>query len=248
MPLVHRALKEMEQGGMRMRFMNGFKVFLFRRLHFIEHMYKQIDDTARAKYEHIYEALCKSGTSEVSAPQLTVPVHEFLHYLVKTKNVVLHGTTNGDIEVFEPRDQTTFYGKHVKAVFATTDAIWPTFYATLDRKKATQMRNGCFPVGGNGSRPYREPTKFYFFAIPQDALRQHPWVNGFVYVLPRTTFVQSDHPEEWISYEPVVPLIKIPVSPQDFIFQSRVEGCDPGDSMPRFFARKLFRKRQAMRQ
>ena len=167
---------------------------------------------------------------------LPYPKHEFLIHLSKKDKYLMHGSPQGDIRVFEPRAQTTFYGKQVKAVFASSDGIWSMFFAILDRTLLSQYRNGCFSVDKNSAIRNR-----YFFSVPAGMLERNPWVHGFVYVLPELGFKQSDTPNEWICPQSVVPLTKLHVIHSDFPFLARITEYKPTNSMLKFFVRNAIR-------
>jgi hypothetical protein len=159
------------------------------------------------------------------AYQLPYPKQEFLRYLVAERDVVLHGSGNDAIDVFEPTSQTDYFGRVRKAVFAASDGIWPMFFAILDRSRYHgSLRNACYwDVDATGER-----QKCYAFSINATFLRQQPWREGSIYVLPRATFervVDDDGTpsEEWLSTQQVRPLARLAVSPSDFPFLEDVE-------------------------
>jgi hypothetical protein len=159
------------------------------------------------------------------AYQLPYPKQEFLRYLVADRDVVLHGSGNDAIDVFEPTSQTDYFGRVRKAVFAASDGIWPMFFAILDRSRYHgSLRNACYwDIDATGER-----QKCYAFSINATFLRQRPWREGSIYVLPRATFERVvDHDgspsEEWLSTRQVTPLARLAVSPSDFPFLEDVE-------------------------
>jgi hypothetical protein len=116
--------------------------------------------------------------------QLGVPKWQFLCHAAERANLVLHGSGDPGIGLFEPRqpaDPLEFSSQ--RAVFAAVDGIWPMYYAILDRDRYPMMLcNSCIrvcPETGEPSDPY------YFFSISDAALRQRPWRTGTVYLLPR---------------------------------------------------------------
>ena len=157
--------------------------------------------------------------------QLPYPKHDFLRYLVAKRDIVLHGSGSGAIEVFEPTPQTDYFGRVRNAVFAASDGIWPMFFAILDRSRYHgSLRNVCYwDLDAKGNR-----QKFYAFSINATFLGRQPWREGSVYVLPRATFervVDEDGSpsEEWLSTREVTPLARLAVSPSDFPFLNDVE-------------------------
>jgi hypothetical protein len=158
--------------------------------------------------------------------ELPYPKHEFLRWLIAERDVVLHGSGNGAIKVFEPTPQTDYFGRVRHAVFAASDGIWPIFFAILDRASYHgSLRNNChWDVDAAGAR-----QKCYAFSINATFLARQPWREGSIYVLPRATFervVDDDGrpSEEWLATRQVAPLARLGVSPSDFPFLKDVEG------------------------
>ena len=159
--------------------------------------------------------------SEVDA----FPKHEYLRWLVATADppVLLHGSA-ADIEVFEPREQTDWDGKSTRAVFATSDGIWPIYFAIADRRRVASLRNGCLPTL-QGSR--------YWFSVEPLPGATDVWRDGFVYVLPRASFRPHPLGSEWASPVAVSPLTRIAVRPEDFPFLDRVGHHERSESVAR---------------
>lgn len=165
--------------------------------------------------------------------QLPYPKWEFLSYLCETKELVLHGSQNPEIEVVEPRQANDVKNfSNQRAIYATTDGIWVTFFAILDRKNFHGMSlfNSCMRIRLPDDR-LSEPT--YFFSITHSALVQKPWCQGMIYILPRRSFQQEapQHMQEmeivfphWISTTPAAPAAKLEVKPQDFPFLAQIHG------------------------
>lgn len=165
---------------------------------------------------------------------LPMPKWQFLCYLTDTQDILLHGTGDSDIQEFEPRasDDTNPFGAQC-AVYAAGDGIWPLFYAVLDRGRYPMgLHNGCVRFKDSSGR-YSIP--YYFFSITQSALARKPWRSGVIYLLPRAGFVldpQTSYAgyemrvEHWASLEPVKPLAKLRVQPEDFPFLAAIRGHD----------------------
>lgn len=171
------------------------------------------------------------------------PKADFLRYLVSHKDVLLHGSNRGDVDVLLPRRQLDFAGSSMNAVFASGDGVWPIFFAVLDSDRFRgSMRNGCF-VTADGQGAER---RFYFFSINREMLQQHPWTDGMIYVLPRAPFRQTSRGairfDEWASEEPVQPLAGLRVSPADFPFLPNVTGHDERE--PTYVSWLRYRQRQ----
>ena len=165
--------------------------------------------------------------------QLPYPKWEYLSYLCETKELVLHGSQNLDIDDVEPRqanDVRTFSNQ--RAIYATTDGIWVIYFAIIDRNRFPGMSlfNSCLRAR-IGEDQLSEPL--YFFSITQCMLLQKPWCEGAVYILPRQEFVQ-EAPQEtqgvqvvfphWTSNVTAKPIAKIKVGPTDFPFLAQIHG------------------------
>lgn len=167
--------------------------------------------------------------------RLGVPKWQFLCHAADRANLILHGSGNPDIGLFEPRQCYDSYefGNRC-AVYAAVDGIWPMYYAILDRDRyPMSLCNGCVrvcPQTGEPSDPY------YFFSISDPALRQRPWRTGTVYLLPGDSFeIQPQLPigddariqiAQAASLVPVKPLAKLTIGPGDFPFLEQIRGHD----------------------
>jgi len=119
----------------------------------------------------------------------------------------------------EPKPQTDWSGVPMTAVFASSDGIWPMFFALLNQANwRGSIRNACLVVG----EPLQVEERFYFFSINTDVFATGAWSDGMIYVVPRVTFVPtSSGPiqfDEWASHEQAPVVAKIPVTPADFPF------------------------------
>jgi hypothetical protein len=187
-------------------------------------------------FERLYADQVAPGRGDLVAYPLAAPKWQFLCWLADAHDVVLHGSGRDDIDVFEPRlpDDTSEFGKQT-AVFAASDGLWAMYFAILDRAKAWSLINACFTVasGIDGVAP---DAVHYYFSVNADALvDRRGFRSGFVYVLPRATFARQSDDEhdgavlvsrQWASPEPVRPLARVAVSPDDFPFLSEVRGHD----------------------
>jgi hypothetical protein len=174
---------------------------------------------------------------------LPVPKWVFLCWLAEEKEVLLHGSSNPNISLFEPRapsakDDDDF--SQQTAVFAASDGIWPMCYALLDRENfRARFMNGAVRFelpssdqssGSNGLSDVR-----YFFSVTKEVLEKYPWRDGVMYVLPKDGFtLQPPHPlgafiiheVHWANLQSVKPLAKLRISPADFPFLEQVRGHD----------------------
>jgi hypothetical protein len=165
-----------------------------------------------ASFERLVRAVDAARGGEVNY-DAAAPKHAFLRHLVERRRVLLHGTGDGTIERFEPRRQTDYDNEWTKAVFATDDAIWPIFFAVVNRPVARSLVNAC-------SRRWGESR--YYFSIGTDPASRDAWRDGWIYVLPRETFRPHRAGSEWLSPVPVRQLARLPVKPSDFPFLPHV--------------------------
>lgn len=191
------------------------------------------DEATIAACTEAFVLLQANPGDDTPLAHLPVARWQFLCILADTLPVLLHGSSNLDIARFEPRQprDATIFGNQL-AVYAASDGIWPIFFAIVDRIAPVSLNNACFRLGtpeGTLTDPY------YFFSITQSVREQEPWRNGAVYILPRETFRQNPpyitqgfevHEMHWASPEPVVPLVCIPVTPDDFPFLQQIRGHD----------------------
>ena len=159
-------------------------------------------------FERLAQAVDEARGNEVSY-DADAPKYAFFRYLVERRPVLLHGTGDATIERFEPRRQTDYDDEWTNAVFATDDAVWPIFFAVVNRPVARSLINGC-------SRRYGESR--YYFSIAADPASAETWRDGWIYVLPRETFRLHPSGPEWLSPVAVRPLARIRVEPRDFPF------------------------------
>ena len=175
-----------------------------------------IDDERRRTFDALVAAArARDGTIDVAA--CPYAVHELLSYLTLERDVLLHGSNDPALDVLEPRPAHD-YGTELLAVLATDDGIWPLFYAVLDRDRIEGIFTACTHLG----RPPRL-RRLYLFAIGGDPHAAETWTGGVVYVLPRKGF-RREWGNEWVSPEPVRPLLRIPVRPDDFPLRDAVVG------------------------
>ena len=172
-----------------------------------------------------------NGRIEYTFP---VPRWQFLCYLADRHGVVLHGTGEADIELFEPRPSNDLneFGAQT-AVYAAGDGLWAMFFAILDRANYSMATSNACVRLVDAAGMVSEPR--YVFSISQAALRQKPWRKGTVYLLPGETFINQPSlrfgPYEvripqLASLVPVRPLARLEVAPEDFPFLKDIRGLD----------------------
>jgi len=189
-----------------------------------------LDAPTIAAFDRLLEDAIQNGSATAINYTLAAPKWQFLCYLCDTKDVLLHGSANPNIEEFEPRqsNDSQEFGNR-RAVYAASDGIWPMYFAIADRDgPVNSLTNACFRLlqsDGIWSTPY------YYFSINDDAFERSPWRNGTVYILPRATFEQQEpddfqgipaESEQWASLVAVKPLARLNITPDDFPFLSQV--------------------------
>lgn len=192
-----------------------------------------MDEATLAAFDALFEAALAAGPDVAIDYRLAAPRWQFLCHIADTRPVLLHGSGNPAITRFEPRqpDDTTAFGNQ-RAVYAAGDGLWPMYYAILDRDghKMTLI-NSC--VTAEDAR--RAAGPHYFFSISKQALAARAFRRGTIYVLPREGFVQQQGGDwlgmpisvpQWASPEPVTPLMRIAVGPEDFPLLYALRGHD----------------------
>jgi hypothetical protein len=149
---------------------------------------------------------------------LPYPRWMFLNHLVERHDFLLHGSGDPGITEFEPRESTLWNGTPTKAVFATSDPIWPMFFSVINRDRAASLRQLC--LGGR-----------YLFSISSDPADPASWRDGVVYLLPRAGFRHGGPHPEWVSTRPVRPYAQLPVRFADFPFSAAVLRHRPGEGL-----------------
>jgi hypothetical protein len=194
-----------------------------------------LDAQTIASFEKLFADAVEHGEGQEIPYDLAAPKWQFLCYLCDEKNILMHGSGDANIEMFEPRQSNdVFEFGNRRAVYAASDGIWAMYFAIVDRDRyVTSLMNACFRVvnaDGSKSGPY------YFFSVNGDALPHKPWRQGTIYLLPRDTFEQQPNQvargitgeiAQWASLTEVRPLAKLAVGPDDFPFLSQIVPHDP---------------------
>ena len=180
------------------------------------------DPSSHATYDELV-ASALDGDGTIDAGRCHSPLHELLTYLVSKRGYLLHGSNDPEIRMLEPRPARDL-GTELRAVVACDDAIWPLFYAVVNRERIEAMFTNCLHVG----RPPRL-RRFYMFAIVGDPAADETWMPGVVYALPRDGF-RHEWGNEWVSEQRLQPLLRVPVTPADFPLRESVVGLsDTGE-------------------
>ncbi len=194
----------------------------------------EITPQIRSEFENLFARVKAAGTNTRIEYTLPAPKWQFLCYLADQQGIVLHGTGDPDITLFEPRPSNDLneFGAQT-AIYAAGDGLWAMFFAILDRSRYSMATsNACIRLvdeAGTVSEPW------YVFSISQAALRQQPWRIGTVYLLPGNTFINQPSMRfgpyevripQLASLAPVKPLARLEVAPQDFPFLQDIRGLD----------------------
>ena len=182
-----------------------------------------------AAFDELLEATPPGGVVDYRLPQ---PRWWFLHHLVRS-GYLLHGTNEPEIAEFRTRANDDAHGRPVDAVFASDDAVWPLYFAVVDRSFARSYINWCEHVPG-ASR--------YLFSIGSDPRDARSWRDGTIYVLPAETFTPTPASRELVSPVPVRPRARLRVGPDDFPFRRQTRGHGPRDTPRSVSVKNLFRR------
>jgi hypothetical protein len=179
------------------------------------------DADAEAAFSAAADALL-AGES-VSIPERRL---DFLRWLAEHRPVVFHGSPRDDLTELstERRSRDTTAWGNQQAVYASADPVWAIYFACLRRDRGfTGTRNGSMGRPGGPLYPRR-----YFFLHNHGSASPHRFGPGSLYVLPPDTFV-GDKPlvgvvdtAHLVSHEPVRPLARVDVTPEDFPFRERI--------------------------
>jgi len=196
----------------------------------------------RSEFDEMLEGLRDSPDGGPIGSGSTFPKWQFLSYVCRADDLVLHGSCEPGIAELEPReaDDVRAYSAQ-KAIYATTDGIWAIFFAILNRRDhKIGTTNTCFTVTAESEESL---GTFYYFSVSQHALDAGPWSAGAVYVLPRVGFSQEEPREyggaliafpHWISNSAARPYGYLTVGPEDFPFLGDVRGHDDEEHARRY--------------
>ncbi len=184
-----------------------------------------LSQAAVSAFERLIEQYLDAPAGRQIPYSLPYPKHEFLRYLTEHKHYLLHGSSNPDIDRLQPRLQSDWAGRSVNAAFASSDGIWPLFFACIPQARwPGSLRNVCLVVDA----PDGKRARFYLFSINEQVLPHANWVNGMIYILRAEGFrPTAEGParfDEWISEREAPIVARLPVSPADFPFLHSVTG------------------------
>lgn len=192
-----------------------------------------VDATRRAAFDALWQSALVSGPNRLIDYSLPYPRMEFLNYLCDEKGLVAHGSNHHDFETLEPVRKSwdvTEFG-NLQQVFCSPDAIWATWFAILDRRRLQSTNNACVRVGPYGGRW----TKLYYFHLSKgmEVNGAANFTEGTIYLARAEDFparaedkrgrLLGIEVEEWGSPNPVTPLARLRIRPEDFPYLNRVE-------------------------
>jgi hypothetical protein len=191
------------------------------------------DETTQNAFDELLNTTINLGGCPMVEFTLPYPKWQFLCYLADHHDMALHGSGDPNIVVFEPRQSNDLneFGNQ-KAVYAASDGLWAMFFAIVDRSLVKSITNACIRLSDESGTLH---GPYYVFSISQSALPHQPWRTGTVYLMSRSTFIAQVpmafgsyqvHIAQLASSEPVEPLAKLMVSPDDFPFLRHIRGHD----------------------
>ncbi|MFN2143803.1 MAG: hypothetical protein ACK2T7_00545 [Anaerolineales bacterium] len=198
--------------------------FLVRRWGFLSPPDMALTEEKSSAFEDLFASI-SGGELRYTLPY---PKHEFTRWLTAKKGLLLHGSNHRGLNMLQPRRQASYNGRPIEAVFASSDGLWPFFFAVIN------YRNPALSATRNASL-YLRGEKLYYFAVSQAALGPELWTEGSIYLLPAAGFY-SQNPggiwrQEWANPDSVAPLAELPVTHRDFPFWQQVVGFTPGELM-----------------
>ena len=187
-----------------------------------------VEGAVEATFAEAADALLAGGAIPIPQPRL-----DFLRWLAEHRPVVFHGSPSDDLAELstERRSTDTTAWGNQQAVYASADPVWAIYFACLRRDRGfTGTKNGSLGRPGGPLYP-----RSYFFLHNRGSASPDRFGPGSLYLLPPDTFV-GDAPlagvidtAHLVSHEPVRPLARIDVTPEDFPFRDRIRYFRPGE-------------------
>jgi hypothetical protein len=158
------------------------------------------------------ELLERTPAGAEIAYDLPQPKWHFLHWAVGA-GFLLHGTNALGLASLQSRPQGDAFGAPTEGLFASDDAIWPLYFATVRR---TALRYGYI----NWALHVRGTSR-YVYSICADPRSDDSRTTGAVYHLPAETFKRTGSTRELISPTPPAPRAWLRVEPDEFPFRGQ---------------------------
>jgi hypothetical protein len=181
-----------------------------------------------ARFAAAADVLLTGGTVAVPEPRL-----DFLRWTAEQREVAFHGSPRGDLRELstERRSHDTTAWGNQRAVYASTDPVWAIYFACLRRDRGwTGTRNASLGRAGGPLYP-----RCYSFVHNRGSASPDRFGPGSLYLLSPQGFVSDDplagaiDTGHLVSYEPVRPLARIDVTPEDFPFRDRIRYYREGE-------------------
>jgi hypothetical protein len=204
------------------RFWNPWRLIVVR--------HPSLGDDDRTAFD---ELLARTPPGELVDYRLPQPKWWFLHHQIE-RGFLVHGSNEPAIEEFRTRANLDAHQRPIEAVFASDDAIWPLYFAVVNRPVAQSYINWCEHVGN---------TSRYIFSIGSDPGDERSWTTGTIYLLPRATFHATPSSRELVSEVPVRPRARLTVEPDDFPLRRSTRGHKSGESVRSVALRHALRLR-----
>lgn len=187
-----------------------------------------VEPEARATFAAAADELLAGQTAALPDPRL-----DFLRWLAENRPVVFHGSPRDDLRELSTERRSrdaTAWGNQL-AVYASTDPVWAIYFACLRRDRGwTGTRNGSLGRAGGPLYPRR-----YFFLHNHGSASPDRFGPGSLYLLSPRTFAADEalagaiDTAHLVSQEPVRPLARIDVTPDDFPFRDHIRYYRDGE-------------------
>ena len=188
------------------------------------------DDATLIECADLYHRFVEQGEgAQIPNEAFTMPKWVFLEHLINRHDILVHGSANPNIDIFEPRvAQDNLKDGHIPRVYAASSSILAGFYAIVDRDRLNALP--IIPALNNLYVPRHDARgkliERFQFALDYRALPHFPWRVGTVYVLLNETFVPDHDGEQWFNEQPVRPRAKVQLSPNDWPLLDQVRGVN----------------------
>ena len=190
----------------------------------------------RAQFEKLLRSSLAQADGAWIEYDLPYPKHEFVQFVTAQDQIIFHGANNLEIEAFQPvrksmelHDET---GRgNIQGVYGTHDGLWSMFFSVVNRERLHgSIRNGVMYFQNQAGKQ----IAVYNFSINQEFLEKRPYIEGALYFLPRETFTRlhltsESYANEWVSEQPVEPIAKLKIQPEDFPFLEQIDGHDDSE-------------------
>jgi len=196
----------------------------------IQRVVGPVGTQVQAAFDALLDTALAYGPNSLIDYELPYPKADFLNYICDWRGYVAHGSPLQNLNTLEPvrlsRDSSEFGNR--RQIFCSPDATWALWFAVLDRSKIHLTENGSVRVGHGPGR-----IKYYHFDLPAENKGDPPFTDGMIYIANAADFPEHrPYPlldwfdaefEEWGSANPVTPLAKLPVRPEDFPYLDKVQ-------------------------